>query len=101
VIDENVVPRKNVLLLPFAVAQNHVQSICSFLDVHYETLALDFAVSNYKCCSSYQLSSQLEPIVRVDFLSAGVAIIHCPLRLGPCNNIGVADLPELLTDASI
>jgi hypothetical protein len=63
------------------MAQNHVQSICSFLDAHYETLALDLSREQLwfpLCCSSDQLSSQLEPIERIDFLSAGVAMNPCP-----------------------
>jgi hypothetical protein len=35
------------ILLPVVMAQNHAPSVCSFLDAHYETLALDLAVSNY------------------------------------------------------
>jgi hypothetical protein len=44
------------------MAQNHAPSICSFLDAHHETLALDLAVSDYGlplCCSIYQLSYQI------------------------------------------
>jgi hypothetical protein len=47
VIDEDVILERMFSSSLFAVAQNHAQSICSFLDVHYETLALDLAVSNY------------------------------------------------------
>jgi hypothetical protein len=60
------------------MAQNHARSsVCSFLYAHYETLALDIAVSEHGR-SRVVVVPSWDPTERVVFPCAGVAINHCP-----------------------
>jgi hypothetical protein len=89
VVSEFIVPREFIvnwltrmfIFLPFVMAQNHALSVCSFLDAHYETLGLDIAVRNYGFSCVVEVTSLVtswNPIKRIVFPCAGVAINHCP-----------------------